>query len=293
MLGIIIINWNGLSDTLACLQSIEKHNTYPNTNIYIVDNNSTESLDALFNFQQNSKLNLTIIKNNVNEGFAKGNNIGVDCAIKNGCNYILLLNNDTVLVEETFYNLITAYKKSNFEVLGVNNFYYSNPNKLWQSGWKLNQVYNLKHINIDKEKLITEADYIPGSSLFTTTKVIESIGLFDEQYFAYWEETDFCIRAKKKGYKVGFLNNSKILHKVGQSSNSKIQDYFFYRNRLYFYSKHFKKNGKVIIMIWIHTILKMVQKFFKLKFSNSYAIFNACIDFKNKNLFKGSYLNKL
>ena len=119
MLGIIIINWNGLSDTLACLQSIEKHNTYPNTNIYIVDNNSTESLDALFNFQQNSKLNLTIIKNNVNEGFAKGNNIGVDCAIKNGCNYILLLNNDTVLVEETFYNLITAYKKSNFEVLGV------------------------------------------------------------------------------------------------------------------------------------------------------------------------------
>jgi|WetSurMetagenome_2_1015567.scaffolds.fasta_scaffold287191_1 GT2 family glycosyltransferase len=240
---VIILNWNGKEDTIECLKSMS-HITYPNYKILIVDNgstdNSAETIKTLFP-------NVEVMENEQNLGFAEGNNVGIKKALKDKTDYILLLNNDTVVDPGFLEPLVdTAVNNQFIGILGPVIYEYISPKKIQSSGVKINwnkgkgkRLY-LDVNRINDSKFTFEVDYVSGCAFLVNVNVFKDIGYLDPNYFAYWEETDFCIRAKKIGYKVLCVPLSRIWHK-GQCSTSKINgfhEYLLIRNRFRFMKKH-------------------------------------------------------
>lgn len=255
-LAFIIINFNNTSDTIACLESFIRAKLKDvDFDIYLVDNGSKQQIveSDLQPFQK--QLSIKLFNLNQNYGFAEGNNIGIREAQKVAYDYYVLLNNDTELVDDSINRMI-IYMDTHPDVGigGLVNYYYSNPNIVWQAGAKfLKKRFDYRQVLVtDKSSnVFTEVDYVPGSSFFIRKEVIETIGLLDPYYFAYREEADYCWRAKLAGFKVGFLPNTVILHKVGKSSTSLIKQYLRFRNELYFCSKFGNKLDFWIVYIRI------------------------------------------
>lgn len=251
-IAFIIINFNNISDTIACLESFKKIRlTKVDYDIYLIDNGSDQQIadSDLLSFK--AQLPIKLFTLNQNCGFAEGNNIGIREAQKVGYDYYVLLNNDTELVDNSIQKTI-LFMDSHAEVgiAGLVNYYYSDPDTIWQAGARfLIRRFDYRQVQvIDRSSdVFTEVDYVPGSSFFIKKEVIEKIGLLDPNYFAYREEADYCWRAKLVGFKVGFLSNTRILHKVGKSSSSLLKQYLRFRNELYFCFKYGGKTDYLIV----------------------------------------------
>ena len=297
-IGIVILNYNNNIDTLNCLDSISEHINNENIIVFLIDNNSEKPLDESFIKKYQIRINYTI--NHENLGFAEGNNVGIRQALKNECDYIVLLNNDTVLIDNSLSELINLINADEeIGVGGLVNYYFNNQDKIWQAGFfnnfKKGKTKAIQNFNLLKKELIY-ADYVPGSSFVIKKTVIQKIGMLDSNYFAYYEENDFCTRAAEAGYKIAFLSSSKILHKVGVSSNSITKFYLRTRNELVFYKKFSSRFYFTLIFtkLYINKFAKIAT--LKLKLNQSFRFYRALNlafnDFIKGNLFDGN-LNKL
>jgi GT2 family glycosyltransferase len=292
---IIILNWNGWSDTVECLESIY-HINYPNYQIIVVDNNSSddsikkiidytlgklEVKSNFFKYDPNDKPietaiyskeyseikkfsnpheQLILLKNDLNYGFAEGNNIGIEFTLKNlNPDYILLLNNDTV-VDKDFLGILVqeGEKDGKIGILGPKMYYYDDPNLIWCIGGKINwKLARGLHVGINEpdigqypEKM--NFDYINGSALLIKRNVLDEIGLLDNKFFLYFEETDLALRASKKNYTRVYVPKSKIWHKVSKSGGGikkEIGLYYITRNRWIFMRKWAKKSDFIIFVV--------------------------------------------
>ncbi len=239
---IIILNWNGKEDTIECLESLKKI-TYPNYEILLVDNGSTDGSLECFRERYPG---MEIIENGENLGFAEGNNVGIRKAIEIGADYVLLLNNDTVVDKEFLGELIkVAESDRNIGIVGPIIYYYISQNRIQSAGAKVywntgNQnILRANELDVGQHK-IEEVDYVSGCALLAKSELFEKIGYLNKEYFAYWEETDWCISVKKSGYKVLCIPKAKVWHK-GQSSSNKISGlhtYYMTRNMFWFMKKH-------------------------------------------------------
>ncbi|HEC88424.1 MAG TPA: glycosyltransferase family 2 protein [Thermoplasmata archaeon] len=200
-----------------------------------------------------SNRKLILIKNEKNYGFAEGNNIGMRYAMKIlNPDYILLLNNDTVVEKKFLDELIkVAESDEKIGVVGPKIYYYDESKKIQFAGGKINWLRGeTKEIGRDKIEenqynKIKEVDYVTGCAFLMRRELVEQIGFFDPIYFLYFEETDFCVRCKKKRFKLIYIPTSKIWHKIAQSTGgefSPIMAYYFVRNRYIFMKKHGRKN---------------------------------------------------
>lgn len=282
--GIVLVNYNGAKFQNDCIRTV-KSMTYQNFEIIVVDNASSDnSLEIL----KSEFPEVTIIKCTNNFGVAKGNNIGIKYALKNKCEYILLLNNDTELEPKLLEILV---KKANKKVITVPKiYYYEAKNLLWYAGGKINWNKGIvKHLG-DKEydrgqyNKLREIEYSPTCCMLVHKDIFEKIGLMDEAYFMYYDDTDFCIRVLKNHYKILYVPKAYLWHKVSSSSGGKSSDisvYYSNRNRLYIMKKF---NFNVISYIYTYTtrIIKMV--FAMISNSNEKLIFNAIIDYKRNNM---------
>jgi GT2 family glycosyltransferase len=246
--AIVILNWNGLSDTVECLESL-KEITYPDYKTIIVDNGSTDRSVAYLSRQYPD---ITLIKNSENLGYAEGNNTGIRYALEKKANYVLLLNNDTV-VEPGFLNRLieTAESDPRIGIVGPKIVYYNDPRRIWSAGGRTNlftgHSYNMRKNRTDTScNGIRTVDSIAGCALLIKTQLIKKIGLLDKNYFLYVEETDWNYRAHGAGY-ISVVNcDTRVLHKVEKSpTSSALQYYYFTRNTLLF----LKKNAR-----WYHLI---------------------------------------
>lgn len=292
LIAIVILNWNGTRDTIECLNSILRFLTRKVYKVILIDNNSTEDIEDLRRYEDEMPLQIIRLKKNI--GFAAGNNVGIYKALKEKFEYIWLLNNDTVLVDDSVYNLVNHLNSTeNIGIGGLVNYYFSDPDLIWQAGFKNDlrngNVHPINNFNPNDNRLYF-VDYVPGSSFLVKREVFEKIGFLDYKYFAYFEENDFCVRAKRSGYQIAFLQNSKILHKVGRSSENHLKIYLRTRNRLLFY---FKYSGRInFLYIFIKYSLKTVYKLIKLKKNRSenlQAFVFSNIDFYKGNFYKGSF----
>ncbi len=189
---------------------------------------------------------LTLIKNQRNYGFAIGNNNAIKYALKMSIpDYILLLNNDTVVDSSFLKNLVNLIDSNNrIGIVGPVNFSYYSPNTILAVGenidWKRGRTNISKSLPESSEgKLSLEFDEVPGSCLLFRSKMIDDVGFMDPDYFCYYEETDWCVRAKQKGWLICTSLTSKILHKYG-STEKKIHGlklYYLTRNRFWFMRK--------------------------------------------------------
>lgn len=267
-IAIVIVNYNGNNDTLECLESIDRYCKENDYTVYLVDNASKAPISD----SELKKFNVHIkyIKSGKNLGFAGGNNLAVSGIKLGDFDYVFLLNNDTVLLDDSVDRLVKKIEITPNIIGGIVNYYYDNPEEMWQAGSdtvaKKIKSKERKDFDVLSEDMIF-VDSIPGSSMMIPRKIIEEIGLFDERYFAYYEEVDFCERAKESGYQVAFLPNTRLLHKVGRASTSRMKHYLRTRNTLLFYSLHYKQ---YMFVAYLRVILRTIRDIVNSKFKIDY-----------------------
>lgn len=292
-IAFVIINFNNISDTISCLESFRNTGLKKvDYDIYLIDNGSDQQIAESNLSSFKTQLPIKLFTLNQNYGFAEGNNIGIREAQKVGYDYYVLLNNDTELVDDSV-EIMVRYLDTHPKVGigGLVNYYYSDPDAIWQAGARfLQKRFDYRQVQVtDKSSgVFTEVDYVPGSSFFIKKEVIDKIGLLDSNYFAYREEADYCWRAKLVGFKVGFLSNTRILHKVGKSSSSLLKQYLRFRNELYFCSKFGRSKDFLIIYarIFKRTFKIWIQSNFNYKVFMSSII--AVVDYNQGRLGYGS-----
>ncbi len=261
---IIIINWNNWPDVVECLESL-KNNDYPNYQVVIVDNGSKERPEA-------PSPDIKIIYNKENLGFSGGNNVGIKYALKQGADYVLLLNDDTIVVFDFLSRLVeVAESDDKIGMVGPKIYFYEDRNRIWSAGGKINWLYNkgtLRGWNeMDKGQYdapkIQEMPHLTGCCLLVKREVLEKAGLMSEEYFLYYEDTDWSFRAKKNGFKCVFVPVAKVWHRISRSALAGSASYIYYhvRNGLIFASKYAPWYIKPIVhldVIW--RIIKQMIK---------------------------------
>jgi GT2 family glycosyltransferase/ubiquinone/menaquinone biosynthesis C-methylase UbiE len=240
-ISIIILNWNGINDTFECLDSLKKLD-YPNFETIVVDNGSAN--DEADRLEKNYGGFIKIIRSKKNLGFAGGNNVAIRRILREKTSdYMLLLNNDTV-VRPDFLTIMAniAQTDSRVGIVGAYNYYYRQPDRLWYGPGKVNLwIGRVDNAGVAGEKnRVIETDDVAGSSLLIKSDVVRKIGLIDEMFFCFFEETDWCMRVKKSGFKVVASPQAVILHKVGSSlpTYGRNTTYYFNRNRIIFEKRY-------------------------------------------------------
>jgi len=240
---IIILNWNGLKDTLECVKSCLKLD-YPLFKIVIVDNDSDDGSE---NMIRESFPSLRLIRTGANLGYAGGNNAGIRHAIEGDADYIWLMNNDTTVDANALTELVKiAETDPSIGMVGSKILSYLQPTVLLYAGGRVDlAVGETEHIGYGCEDrgqfdLGGDTGYITGCSLLVKRQVIEEIGLMNEVYFLYFEETEWCAKAKARDYRLMYAPRSVVYHKESVSTG-KISGrilYYLTRNRLYFIGRN-------------------------------------------------------
>lgn len=231
---IIILNWNGWQDTLACVESC-RNLSWSNFRILVVDNASSDGSEEILRSQLTD---VEIIQSGANLGFAGGNNVGIRKALSSGADYVWLLNNDTVVDTEALSSLVNAMEgDKSVGIAGSKIYYLSDPQRIWSAGgfWDKGKLRLRQRGSNQLEKKQFEnlcvIGSINGCSMLVRASLIREIGLLDESYFLYWEDTEWCARAKEFGYKILYVPFSKIWHKVSAKAGSGSFLLYYYSTR--------------------------------------------------------------
>lgn len=261
-----ILNFNGKKNTIDCLKSLEKIvKERFELRVLVTDNASKEKL----NLPKLANLKVHFIQNKENLGFSGGHNIGIRYALKNGADYVLVLNNDTIIDKNLIAELVSSIDKDVGIVVPKIYFAkgyefhkarYSQGEKgkvFWYAGGIMDWdnvlathrgVDEVDHGQYDKEE---ETDFASGCCMLIKKEVFEKIGLFDEKYFLYYEDNDLSQRAKRSGFKIIYKPKAMLWHKNAGSvggSGSELQDYYITRNRLLFGMKFSPLHSKLSLL---------------------------------------------
>lgn len=244
--AIVVVNWNCWPDTIECLESLAKL-TYRSIDVIVVDNASTADGGAFMarvpEFEQQFP-GFLFIQTGANLGYAGGNNRGIRVALERGAEWVLVLNPDTIVPPDLLDVLIFA---AGARARGARRFDVAAPKimdadgRLWTLGnrfnWNLLAVSRIVLNNALPASLApAPMDYVSGTALLVHRDVFRRIGLIPDVYFLYYEDAEFCIRARRAGYAVGVVPEAAVTHKVSRSTKagSPLYVYYHFRNSLLF-----------------------------------------------------------
>ncbi|MBI2190302.1 MAG: glycosyltransferase family 2 protein, partial [Candidatus Levybacteria bacterium] len=283
---IVLLNFNGEKDTIECLKSIKKLETDGFALLTIVVDNGSEKKFRV----QSSEFRvgeLKIIHNDKNLGFSGGNNVGIRYAFKKNADYILILNNDTVVDKSLVLELLKLAQSD--ESIGI-----VVPNEseqgrvIWYAGgimdWKnvIGVHRGVDEVDRGQYEKVIETDFASGCCMFVKREVFERVGMFDEKYFLYYEDNDLSQRAKREGFKIIYSPKAVLWHKNAGSaggSGSSLQDYYITRNRLLFGMRY----------VPIRSKLSLIKESFELLFFGRTWQKRGVLDFYLKRFGKGSF----
>jgi hypothetical protein len=237
----IILNYNNYSDTIETIESVLSLE-YGANSVTLVENSSDKSVIRKIRTQFPD---LTIIENKKNLGYAGGNNIGIQKAVARGADYIFLLNNDVRLEKDVLKKCVSAMEKTPgcgaCQPLIVIS---GNPEKVWSAGTQLFFGYPRlfrKGTELRKDGIITSPFGLVGCAILFRRTAIQQTGLLDESLFLLHEETDWCIRAKRKNFSLCIVSSALVYHKISTTIGifSKIYLYYIGRNWLLVGKKNF------------------------------------------------------
>jgi len=272
--SVIILNFNTKKLTIDCIRSVYKFTKKVNFEIIAIDNASVDgSSKSLSRFAKNK--NFTLIKNNKNVGFGRGNNQGIK--ISKG-RYILLLNSDTILTEDSISTLVRfmdGNEKSGIASCRLLNADGTNQSSggyfptllrvfLWMSFLDdiplLRRVFKSFHPEPFRADNPMKIDWVMGSVFLIREELVKDVGYFDKDYFMYTEEVDYCFRAKKSGWEVWFVPDTSVIHLGGASSNHEFVITNEFKGIATFYKKHASTLEQFFlrIILFAGVILRMI-----------------------------------
>jgi GT2 family glycosyltransferase len=213
--AVIVLNWNGWRDTVACVESLRRQAVRPAW-IVVVDNASTddsrEHLQAL-------GADVTFLQSPANLGFAGGNNVGVRWALAHGADAVWLLNNDATADEQALASLVaTQQRRPHAGAIGTRIYEMSRPSVLqcWGGGWI--NVWTGRAREFPQRVADERLDYITGCSLFLPRWALEQGGLLDEGFFMYFEDAELSLRYRALGFELAVADGAVVHHKGGASA---------------------------------------------------------------------------
>lgn len=276
---IIVLNYNGKDSLKKTLSSVFQID-YPNFEIILVDNNSK---DGSFETARREFSKIVFIKNSENLGFSSGNNIGIEYALERGADYVLLLNYDVQVKKDFLSPLVASLEEDKKNGIANPVILEGENSKIWFSGGKIDWL-RMKSIHEKKEhtRNYIESDYLCGCAMLIRSEVFRHIGLFNEDFFLYWEDVDFSIRAKKAGYKLVICPKSQIYHFEKSQEKKANKTYWLVLSGLIF----FRKNTPFFLRPWIffYILLRKIKNKRDLKKNNnpiSQSVQRAYKDFKH------------
>lgn len=270
-LGVVVLNYNGAVDTLACLASLTPQ-LGRDDQVMVVDNFSREedrtTLVSAVEGLGDPRLELVLGRANL--GFAGGNNLGLERLAAQGFEYALLLNNDTVLEPSALDSLLDGARRAGADLAGPKILYFDAPQVVWHgAGWysPLRQgPFVPSHRRPDAgDTNTTEASFLTGCALLLSRRAHETLGPLDDGYFFYFEDWDYCYRAARRGLRVIYVPASRVLHKVSRASGGWSNAFSLYhqgRGRARFLRKHvagWRNAGAVAYLLTVVTAMKAAQ----------------------------------
>jgi len=252
---IIIINWNGRLDTSECLESLKEIN-YSNFNVVIVDNASS---DGSVQYFREKFPEITIIENLENLGLTRGFNAGIEKALQERADYILCLNNDTIVDRDFIKELVMVGEQiNNVGGLCPKEYDYHHPNRIVYAGGELRLIRsrNYGYGKIDKGQYseVGETKILCGAAMMLKTNALLNIGFFDPAYFFNWEDKDLSARLMRNGYKLIYVPEAKFWHKGRGTTGGKLSQlriYFYVRNHILFAKKNGKRYDSIIVLLYL------------------------------------------
>ncbi|GKU27283.1 glycosyl transferase [Clostridium folliculivorans] len=288
--SIILVNYNGARYNKECIDSI-LFSKYDDFEVIVVDNASTDnSVQELEDIYSDK---ITVIKSDTNLGFSGGNNIGISYALNKGTDFIMLLNNDTVIDSQMIGKMVSVSISKNNAVVSPKIYYYDNKKIIWSAGAVMNWRKGLaaqRGIDTIDEGLFDESlevEFATGCCLLIPSEVVKEVGVLSDEYFLYYEDTDYCTRVINSGFKIIYEPTAVLYHKVSASTGgTESFNYIYYntRNRLLFNHKFNSKNKLTYTSYFYFTRLaKIIIWAIKGKRELIAATVKAVRDYKNNN----------
>lgn len=215
---IVIVNFNNRRDILKCLHSLR----YENAKIVVVDNNSSDSsIEAIKSKFKQAK----ILENEKNIGFAAASNKGIRYALRKKVDHVLLLNPDTIAEK----NFLSALLKKKADIISPVIKFKRQGEYVYDFGGRVNFLIG-RTTHLEKNNLNAHSssiDYVSGCCMLIRRKVFEKIGFLDERYFLFFEDVDFCLRAKKVGFEIALQSKSVIFHKLSEGKAKSLRQMYY------------------------------------------------------------------
>jgi hypothetical protein len=242
LVGCVILNSSRRDDTLECLASLTS-GTYPNCRVIVLDCQSTDgSVEAI----HSAFPGVDVIELKENKGYAGNNNVGIRAALEQGADWVFVLNEDTVLARDCVARLIeVGARDPDVGVVGPLVYHHDEPGVIQSAGGGLTRHWEGFHLgqNLPDDGRFRDphqVDWISGCAILVRREVVEAVGMIDERFFIYWEETEWCVRARRAGWRIVNVPAAKVWHKGVQRDYRPKPSVTYYstRNRLLMLATH-------------------------------------------------------
>ncbi len=267
--GIVIVNYNGWGDTLECLESLEAV-SYENFFVVVVDNCSPqqENRERLRAYRA-KRYSLDLLFLDENLGFSGGNNAGIHLAREEDPEYLMLLNNDTVVEAECISHLVKFLREHPRAWASPFIYYYNEQETIWFGGGKFHWIGGGRHLSQRAHRRTAprspvQSDFLTGAAVMFPVNAIAAIGLLDERYFLYYEDVEYSLRARKAHYKLYALPQARVWHKKSAAAK-KLGDplimRYHHRNILLLAYTHIPVPLRPLIRMWVwrKTLLQKIK----------------------------------
>lgn len=237
----------------------------------VVDNNSSDGTEKELKKHSLPNMGYKFIQSEANLGYAGGNNVGIKDALKRNADYIMLLNNDVIVPPDMATKMVSYMEKNPKVGIASPKMYFAKGYEFHKNRYKKSElgkviwyaggiidwdnIYSphrgVDEVDVGQYEKAGSTDFANGATLLIKKEVFESIGLLDPSFFLYWEDPDFSMKAKKKGFETHYVPDTCMWHKVSAStggSGSPTNDYFLTRNRLFFAMRYAKLRTKFAVL---------------------------------------------
>jgi len=253
LVWIVIPTRNRSKDIIECIKSV-KNLTYDNKRIVVIDNYSDDdTITQIKNIYP--EIDLLVLDKNYGASIAT--NQGFNFAIKNYADFVLRLDSDTIL-DKNYLSLLLKSIQSYSEpgIASGTIYYYDQPTKIWFTGgylrnWDFNANFLCPNNNQEVMKgNAINVDLIPSTGMLISRKTIEDLNGFDEDYLVYYEDFDFCVRAKNLGIKILYVPSAKMWHKINSNKKTSWTAKNWNKSKMIFYRKHSKNKLHLVLLIF-------------------------------------------